>query len=96
MRPWPWHLGQGSAMIDALAAALAARGGDGKEALLSAHLAGAAAIGAGVSALGAAARAGSAAGFAGRQALELYDFFGTARRFFELDLEVVAQIVAAP
>ena len=46
--------------------------------------------------LGAAARARAVAGFALRQALELYDFFGPARRFFEFDFEIVAQVVAAP
>ena len=30
------------------------------------------------------------------EALELYDFFDSARRFFEFDFEVVAQVVAAP
>ncbi len=31
-----------------------------------------------------------------RQALELYDFLDPARRFFEFDFKIVAQVVAAP
>ncbi len=31
-----------------------------------------------------------------REALELYDFLDSVRRFFEFDFQIVAQIVAAP
>ena len=47
-------------------------------------------------AAGAAASARAVAGLALRQALELYDFLDPARRFFEFDFEIVAQVVAAP
>src|ERR1039458_4601233 len=80
----------------ALAAALPAGGRDRKESLLRADLAAAAAIGALACAAGAAAGARAVAGFALSQALELYDFLDPARRFFEFDFKIVAQVVATP
>src|SRR5208282_1811740 len=94
----PLSLALGTRVGDdhALAAALSAGGRDGKESLLRADLAAAAAIGALACAAGAAAGARAVAGFALSQALELYDFLDPARRFFELDFEIVAQVVTAP
>src|SRR5208282_3715448 len=94
----PLSLALGARVGDdhALAAALPAGGRDGKESLLRADLAAAAAIGALACAAGAAAGARAVAGFALSQALELYDFLDSACRFFELDFEIVAQVVTAP
>src|SRR5208282_1876738 len=72
-----------------------AGGRDRKEPLLGAHLAVAAAVGALACAAGAAPGASAIARFALGEALELYDFLGAARRFFELNFEIVAQVVAA-
>ena len=94
----PLSLALGARVGDdrALAAALPAGRRDRKESLLGADLAGAAAIGALARAAGAAASARAVACLALRQALELDDFLGPARRFLELDFEIVAQVVAAP
>src|SRR6266849_7428902 len=79
-----------------LAAALPAGRRDRKESLLSADLAGAAAIGALTRAAGAAARASDVASLALGQPLKLDDLLDPARGFLEFNFQIVAKIVAAP
>src|SRR5713101_4696220 len=79
-----------------LAAALPAGRRDRKKSLLSADLAGAAAVGALTSAAGAAACAGPVARLALSQALKLDDLLDSGGGFLEFNFEIVAKIVAAP
>src|ERR1700687_5957903 len=79
-----------------LAAALAAGGRDRKKSLLSADLAGAAAVGTLTRAAGAAARAAAVACLALSQALKLDDLLDSGGGFLEFNFQIVAKIVAAP
>src|ERR1700687_4890700 len=79
-----------------LAAALPAGGRDRKKSLLSADLAGAAAVGALPRAAGAAARASAVARLALSEALKLDDLFDSGGGFLEFNFQIVAKIVAAP